>query len=94
MITVSQISQDKKFAYISEYITKKGIKRMKQTAKRNWFETLNKALESENLVNSWDCLRPGIGYNETARYYYKDEVIVIYRDNRGLYERPIHYKTR
>jgi len=61
--------------------------------KRNWFETLNEALESENLLDSWDVTFAGISYGETKSYYWNDRFISIYRENDGRYERPVHYST-
>lgn len=58
---------------------------------RNWFDTLNEALESEGLLETWDCFWPAISYGECRRYYHGDKVISIYRENDGRYERPIHY---
>lgn len=65
------------------------------TYKNNWFNTLSEALESENILHMWDG-RP-IAYGETKWLTYQDgtkygHYISIYRDERGLYERPIHYK--
>ncbi|MCF2901170.1 hypothetical protein L1267_12285 [Pseudoalteromonas sp. OFAV1] len=61
----------------------------------NWFNTLNEALESESLLETFP-LGENIGYNETYRYQAevngKTHQIVIYRDEKGKYERPIHYK--
>ena len=63
---------------------------------KNWFNTLNEALEAENLINAWDISFAGIGYNETRRWTYQDgtkygHLISIYRNEKGMYERPIHY---
>lgn len=63
--------------------------------KRNWFETLNAALESEGLVELWELGR-NISYGENVRIVVDDgskhgKTICIYRDDRGMYERPIHY---
>jgi len=63
----------------------------------NWFNTLNEALESENLLHTWDAIRfGGIEYDSNFSYTYDDgtkygRYITIYRDNTGRYERPIHY---
>ncbi len=64
--------------------------------KPNWFNTLNEALESEGLLNSWDMSFGAIGYGENFRYNWDDGTkwgrhISIYRENDGRYERPIHY---
>ena len=65
--------------------------------KRNFFSTLNNALEAERLLHTWDGMRmPSIEYGETRYYHFDDDTrygraISIYRDERGLYERPVHY---
>ena len=63
---------------------------------QNWFETLNDALDSEGLVESWEPTWAPIGYGETKQYRFDDgtkygHLVSIYRDERGLYERPVHY---
>ena len=61
-----------------------------------WFDTLNEALESEKLVELWP-LGLNINYGQTVQAYVTDKrktrLISVYRDERGLYERPIHYIT-
>lgn len=62
----------------------------------NWFPTLNAALESEGLLETWDCCWSKIRKGETRSYTYQDgtrygHYVTIYRDERGLYERPVHY---
>ena len=59
--------------------------------KQNWFDTLNQALESENLVEEWP-LGTNIGYGETVRIHTDTHLISVYRETDGRYERPIHYK--
>ena len=63
--------------------------------RQNWFETLSQALESEGLEGTWSCFN-SISYGETVRYCEKingvTNSIVISRDDKGRYERPIHYK--
>jgi len=62
--------------------------------KQNWFLTLNEALQSEDLVNLWP-LGLNIGYGETTRFTTDcGRLISVYRETDGLYERPVHYKTR
>lgn len=61
---------------------------------QNWFPTLSDALESENLSHMWDG-RP-IQYDETQALTYDDgtrygHYVSIYRNERGMYERPVHY---
>lgn len=62
----------------------------------NYFDTLNAALESEGLLDAWDCSAPPIAYGETRAWTYQDgtrygRFISIYRDENGRYERPVHY---
>ena len=64
--------------------------------KQNYFPTLNEALNSEDLVESWDISFSPIGYNETKSWTYDNgtkhgHFVSIYRDERGFYERPVHY---
>jgi hypothetical protein len=64
---------------------------------RNWFPTLNDALDSEGLLAAWDCIgATGINYNETRTWTWDDgsrygRLISVYRSETGLYERPVHY---
>lgn len=65
-------------------------------SKQNWFETLNAALEAENLLDAWDSFNPPIKYEETRAWTWQDgsrygRRISIYRNERGMYERPVHY---
>ena len=67
------------------------------TVKKNWFETLNQALESENLLDAWDCSYSPIQYGETRTWTWQDgskygRRVSITRENDGRYERPVHYK--
>lgn len=68
------------------------------TNKSNWFSTLNEALASENLMEAWDAATfGGIGYGQTKTWTWQDgskygRYISIFRDNNGMYERPVHYK--
>ena len=62
--------------------------------KQNKFNTLSECLESENISHMWDA-RPlsydqtlGLTYDDGTRYGY---YVSVYSDERGLYERPIHY---
>ena len=62
---------------------------------QNRFDTLLEALEAEDISHMWDG-RP-IAYGQTASLTYADgtkygHYVSVYRDERGLYERPIHYK--
>ena len=62
---------------------------------QNWFDTLNAALEAENLTETWDCFWSAISYGENRRYTVelngRYHHVSIYRDERGRYERPVHY---
>lgn len=66
-------------------------------AKSNWFNTLNDALESENLVESWEINFSGIAYGQNFSYNFNDNGelrhVSIFRENDGRYERPVHYLT-
>lgn len=61
-----------------------------------FYNTLNDALESVNLVHTWDMSYPPIGYNETFGYTFDNGTkygyyVSIYRNECGKYETPIHY---
>ena len=63
--------------------------------KNNWFNTLSDALGSENILHMWNGTP--IAYNETKGITFDDgskygHYVSIYRNEKGLYERPIHYK--
>ena len=72
------------------------LKSFHNQSKRNWFPTLNQSLESENLVEFWK-MGLNINYGETVRHYAETDqgtrVIIIYRNEEGNYERPVHYLT-
>lgn len=70
-------------------------------AKQNWFETLNASLESENLVDLWP-MGLNISYGENVRFTVeispaigrkkaKYRLISVYRNDNGMYERPVSY---
>lgn len=61
--------------------------------KRNWFPTLNDALDSEGLMELWPLGR-NIRYGETVGLASGGRWISVYRDETGRYERPIHYATK
>lgn len=63
------------------------------TAHRNWFPTLNDALEAEGLVDHWP-MGLNINYGETADCVRAGKFITVYRDDAGRYERPVHYATK
>jgi hypothetical protein len=61
----------------------------------NWFDTLNGALASEGLLESWN-FNGGIGYGEHFTYIWENgtefgRFVQIYRDQDGRYERPVTY---
>ena len=64
--------------------------------KQNWFETLNAALDAENLVESFP-FGSSISYGQNFSYNYidpetnKERHVSIFRNTDGRYERPIHY---
>jgi len=65
--------------------------------KQAYFPTLNDALEAEDLLEAWDDIHGPINYGQTASWTWEDgskygHYISIYRDERGMYERPVHYK--
>ena len=59
----------------------------------NFFPTLNDALAAEGLTDSWP-LGVNVSYGETRALSADGRWIVIYRDEQGRYERPIHYATK
>lgn len=60
----------------------------------NYFETLNDALDSENLIDIWP-VTAGVPYGATIGFAIAGRWISIYRDGvTGLYERPVHYATQ
>lgn len=64
--------------------------------KQNYFPTLNAALEAEGLLEAWGCTNPPISYGDTRSWTWDNgsrygHYISIYRDERGMYERPVHY---
>lgn len=66
------------------------------THQQNWFETLNAALESEGLLESFP-FGANISYGETYRYTFDDKSkhgrqVSITRSSDGRYERPVHYR--
>jgi hypothetical protein len=66
------------------------------TATKNWFPTLGHALEAEGLLDAWDLSFPPVSYGESRSFTWQDgsqygRLISVYRDERGMYERPVHY---
>ena len=64
--------------------------------KPNRFPTLNAALESEGLLDSWVFQIP-LAYGETFSYTFDDgskygHYVSITRFDDGFYERPVHYQ--
>ena len=63
-------------------------------SKKNWFPTLNAALEAENLNDLWP-LGLNLGYGEAARFTTDcGRLISVYRETNGFYERPVTYKVK
>lgn len=65
-------------------------------SKQNWFNTLNEALQAENLVEMWP-LGKSLAYGETFSFTFDDgsrhgHFVSVYRDETGRYERPVHYQ--
>jgi hypothetical protein len=65
--------------------------------KPNRFQTLNGALDSEGLVDTWELHYQPIGYGQTFSYTFDDgskygHYVSITRFEDGTYERPVHYK--
>lgn len=70
---------------------------LSMTHKQNFFPTLNSALESEGLLESWELNFPPLSYDSTFSYTFDDgskhgHYVSLYRDSEGRYERPVHYK--
>lgn len=64
--------------------------------KQNRFGTLNEALASEGLVESFELHYQPIGYGETRNWTFDNgtkygHYVSIHRFEDGTYERPIHY---
>ena len=60
---------------------------------RNWFDTLNDALDAEALTEMWP-LGVNIEYGATVGLASGGRWISVYRDTSGRYERPVHYATK
>ena len=62
--------------------------------KQNRFATLSEALESEGIAHMWDGrhipygMTLGCTYQDGTRY---GHYVSVYRDECGMYERPVHY---
>ncbi len=59
---------------------------------KNYFNTLNDALDSENLIECWP-ITASVPYGATVGLAYAGRWLSIYRDESGRYERPVHYAT-
>jgi hypothetical protein len=64
--------------------------------KQNWFETLSEALEAEGLEGTFP-IGGYVSYDQTYSYTFDDgskygKFVSVYRNERGLYERPISYR--
>lgn len=65
--------------------------------KQNRFQTLNEALNSEGLIETWDMSWREILHGRTVGYIYEDGskygyYVSIHRFEDGSYEHPVHYK--
>ncbi len=60
---------------------------------KNWFETLNESLASENLVDQWP-LGLNISYGENVRVHTDTQLISVYRETNGKYEKPTFYNLK
>lgn len=60
---------------------------------KNWFNTLNEALEAEGLVDLWP-IGLNLNYGQTIRVVQDGKCLSVYRDERGMYERPVHYASK
>lgn len=64
--------------------------------KQNRFNTLNEALASEGLVETFELHYQPIGYGETRSWTFDNgtkygHYVSIHRFEDGMYERPVHY---
>ena len=62
-------------------------------AGKNWFATLNDALDSEALTEMWP-LGINVPYDTTVGLASSGRWISVTRDSAGRYERPVHYVTK
>lgn len=61
---------------------------------RNYFPTLNDALDAEGLVDAWS-IGEHVQYGQTVAFARNGRWVSVFRDGvTGLYERPIHYATQ
>ena len=60
---------------------------------KNWFATLNDALDSEGLLDLWP-VGGTLNYGDTKGLAKDGKWLSVYRDNAGRYERPVHYATQ
>lgn len=63
-------------------------------SKPNWFPTLSEALEAEGIGHMWDGRH--IPYRTTISCTFQDgtkygHYVSVYRNEIGMYERPVHY---
>jgi hypothetical protein len=59
---------------------------------QNYFDTLNDALASEGLLDCWP-VTASVPYGATVGLAHNGRWLSIYRDDKGRYERPVHYAT-
>lgn len=60
---------------------------------KNWFATLNDALDSEGLLDLWP-VGGTLNYGDTKGLAKDGTWLSVYRDDQGRYERPVHYATQ
>lgn len=59
-----------------------------------YFDTLNAALVSEGLLDAWPMTASvAVSYGATVGLAHGGRYISVYCDDRGRYERPVHYAT-
>ena len=64
--------------------------------KRQFFLTLNEALVSENLGDTWPIEKQELGKGQSFSYVHRDgskhgRYISVSRAMSGMYARPVHY---
>ena len=60
--------------------------------RQNYFDTLNAALDAEGLLGLWPATA-SVPYGATVGLAARGRWLSIYRDEKGRYERPVHYAT-
>ena len=60
--------------------------------RQNYFDTLNAALDADGLLDLWP-VTASVPYGATVGLAAQGRWLSVYRDERGRYERPVHYAT-